>query len=173
MWRNVWTFSTAGITARNVPFNGCVVVPAKLGVATYPQTQWGRDVITNWQKGGETCLGRLRTAEGSGCLTMSWLQSKTCLRINTGRPALTERENPCGKDWRQKTTPPWDRQRMRVRPSAWTAPATHAHSFPLAGTLSSRPTVMCSEFCSVTNAFGNMKGHMNEKLIMPKHIQIA
>lgn len=70
MGRNVWTFSTAGITARNVPFNGCVVVPAKLGVATYPQTQWGRDAITSWQKGGETCLGRLRTTEGSGCLTM-------------------------------------------------------------------------------------------------------
>lgn len=40
VWGNLWTFFTASITTRNMPFNGCVVVPAKPGAATIRRLNW-------------------------------------------------------------------------------------------------------------------------------------
>lgn len=72
VWRNLWTFFTASITTRNVLFSGCVVVPAKLETAAYPQSKWSKDVsaaskkvgtLVHWAEGSR--------GSGAGCFTVA------------------------------------------------------------------------------------------------------
>lgn len=72
VWRNLWTFFTALITNQEHVFRGCVVVPAKLEAATYPQSKGGKDgspaskKVGNWDHWAEGSGG-----SGAGCFTVA------------------------------------------------------------------------------------------------------